>query len=99
MSIHLGASVNDLPGLGTTAVGDLGRLGVKTIRDLLFYAPFRYNDLSVVKSIPSLQHDDTVTLRGTIKAISTHRSKNGRLNLTEAIFENETGSLKVIWFN
>jgi ATP-dependent DNA helicase RecG len=99
MSIPLGSPIKDLPGLGSTAVGDLGRLGVKTVRDLLWYAPFRYDDLSTTKPISSLRHDDVVTLRGVIKSISGRRSNNNRVHLTEAIFENETGAIKVVWFN
>ncbi|MFH1253196.1 MAG: ATP-dependent DNA helicase RecG [Candidatus Uhrbacteria bacterium] len=99
MSLHLGTLIQDLPGLGPAAQRDLARLGVHTVRELLWYTPFRYDDFSTNKPIASLRHDDTVTLVGRIKSIASRPSKNQRLTLTEGLFENDSGSLKVMWFN
>jgi len=99
MAIHLGTSVQDLPGIGISAAKDLQRLGISSVRDLLWHVPFRYDDFSHTKPIPLLRHGDVVTLTGIIKEIGTHLSRNGRVKLTEAIFENETGVLRVTWFN
>jgi ATP-dependent DNA helicase RecG len=99
MSIHLGTSVKDLPGIGAVGAKDLARLGVLTVRDLLWYVPFRYDDFSLSKPIPALRHDDAVTLVGVIRSIKSRPSRNRHLTLTEAIFGNDSGELKVIWFN
>ncbi|MFH1089749.1 MAG: ATP-dependent DNA helicase RecG [Candidatus Uhrbacteria bacterium] len=99
MSTHLGTSVEDLPGIGAVAGKDLARLGVLTVRDLLWYVPFRYDDFSVSKPIPALRHDDAVTLVGVIRSIKSRPSRNRHLTLTEAVFGNDSGELKVLWFN
>ena len=78
---------------------DFARLGVHNVRDLLWYVPFRYDDFSSSKPISSLRHDDVVTLVGTIKTIRGRESMKSRVHMTEALFENETGALKVLWFN
>jgi len=100
MAVHLSDSIALLPGIGTQGVRALKTLGVVSVRDLLYYVPFRYDDFSVMKSIASLQAGDTVTIEGTIKTIKSRRSwKRKRLSLTEAIIEDSTGALPVLWFN
>lgn len=99
MALHLSTPVTALPGIGGTAEKDLRNLGVGSVRDLLLYLPFRYDDYSLVKPLSSLRHDDTVTVTGRVRAIESRPSKSGRVTLTEAIVENETGEVKVTWFN
>jgi ATP-dependent DNA helicase RecG len=100
MALHLTDSVGSLPGIGDKARRDLKNSGVVSICDLLYYLPFRYDDFSKTKPISELRVGDTVTLSGVISSIESRRSwKNKKLSLTEAIFENKTGSLKITWFN
>lgn len=88
-----------LSGIGALAEKDLKNLGVSSVRDLLLYLPYRYEDYSVVRPIPSLRHDDTVTITGRVRKIESRASKNRKVTLTEAIIGNETGEIKVTWFN
>lgn len=99
MSVHLGTTVTALPGIGEAAGKAFHNLGVKTVRDLLFHFPYRYEDYSKTKPIPHLRHGDTVTLTGRVTSISSRRSKNRRVMLTEAVLENATGAIAVVWFN
>src|SRR3989339_463327 len=99
MAMHLSTPVGALSGIGGNAEKDLRLLGIVSIRDLLSYWPFRYEDYSVEKPIVSLRHDDTVTVTVRIRSIESRPSKNRHVTLTEAIVEDETGELKVTWFN
>ncbi|MFA6132276.1 MAG: ATP-dependent DNA helicase RecG [Patescibacteria group bacterium] len=99
MSLRLATPIGDLFGVGPILAKDFARLGINNIRDLLWYVPFRYDDFSSSKPIPSLYHDDVVTLIGTIKTIRSRRSMKSSIHMTEAIFENDSGALKVLWFN
>ena len=99
MAVHLSTLVGALPGIGAQAVKDLKNLGVVSVRDLLLYFPYRYDDFSIVKPIPSLRSGDTVTVTGVIKTIESRKAKNRKMTLTEALVENESGTLKVMWFN
>jgi ATP-dependent DNA helicase RecG len=63
------------------------------------YFPYRYDDFSYQPAIAKLRHDDTVTVTGRIRTIKNRPSKNRRLILTEAILEDESGGVKVMWFN
>ncbi|MFH1405519.1 MAG: ATP-dependent DNA helicase RecG, partial [Patescibacteria group bacterium] len=100
MAIHLSSPVSDLPGIGGIAVKDLRNLGIKSAQDLLLYLPYRYDDFSVCKAVAELQAGDTVTVCGIVKTIKTRPSfKRQRMKLTEAIVEDNTGAIKVVWFN
>jgi len=99
MSTRLSTPIKDLFGVGPILAKDFARLGIHSVRDLLWYVPFRYDDFSTSKPIPSLYHDDVVTLIGTIKTIRGRRSVKSHVYMTEAIFENDSGALKVLWFN
>src|SRR3989339_280427 len=99
MSIHLGTDIGELRGMGEAAVRDCRRLGIVSVCDLLWHVPYRYEDFTLTKPISRLSHGHLVTLTGRIVQISSRPSKNRRVQLTEALFENETGGLKVTWFN
>jgi len=99
MSLHLSSSVTAIPGIGALAAKDLKNLGIVSIRDLILYLPYRYEDYSVVRPISSLRHDDAVTITGTVRQIESRASKNRKVTLTEAIVENDSGEIKVTWFN
>jgi ATP-dependent DNA helicase RecG len=99
MAIHLNSSVTELSGIGVKAYNDFRNMGITSVRDLLWYVPFRYDDYSKVADIGSVKHGDTVTIHGTITSIKTRPGKNRKLKITEAIVEDETGEIKIIWFN
>jgi ATP-dependent DNA helicase RecG len=99
MAVHLSTPVRELPGIGSMAVKDLARLGILTVSELLWHTPRRYDDFSRTKPIPLLHHDDIVTITGTMHSMASRPSRSGRVTLTEAVCENETGSLKIVWFN
>lgn len=99
MAIHLSTSVSALPGIGAAAAKDLKNLGVVSVHDLLHYFPFRYDDFSNIKPIANLHNGETVTVTGRIRTINSRKAKNRRLTLTEAIVEDGTGAIKVVWFN
>lgn len=92
-------SVSDLPKVGPKVAKSLATLGIFTIEDLLRYYPTRYLDFSKFTYIDELRPGETVTVRGFIKTISSRFSFPSRRMLSEAVISDETGSIKVTWFN
>jgi len=86
-------------GVGATIAKRLDLLGLKTVRDLLFYFPFRYEDYSAVTPIDKLIPETTANVIGQIELIQNKKSLKRRMNITEALITNDGGSVKVIWFN
>ncbi len=84
-------------GVGPAVERALFSLGLKTVGDLLDYLPRRYEDYSVVTSIARLQPGVT-TIMAELKQVSGRYARRG-LHITEALVSDETGSLRVTWFN
>jgi ATP-dependent DNA helicase RecG len=97
--MNLNTPISALTRVGKTTAARLKNLGISTVEDLIFYFPFRYDDFSLVKKISELIPDESVTVRGKIQLIANRRSWRKRKILTEALINDDSGSLKVIWFN
>ncbi|MBI5793927.1 ATP-dependent DNA helicase RecG [Candidatus Uhrbacteria bacterium] len=99
MAIHLSSSVCELPGIGGKAASDLKTLGVSSVGDLLWYLPFRYDDYSKIVGAGKVRSGELVTVVGTIQSLASRPAKNRRVKLVEGVIADETGELKVVWFN
>jgi len=101
MNITFTTPIKNLPRVGPIYVEKLKKLGLKTVYDLLFYFPFRYDDFSEVLPISELENKEgqAVSIRGKIMDIQNIRTKWKKMNLTEAIIEDESSCIKAIWFN
>ena len=89
--------ISDLPGIGPKLTEGLMSLGLKTINDLLFFLPRKYDDYSLIIPIKLLKPGQ-VTVKAKLSNIKTRRSSRG-LTITEALASDETNSLKLVWFN
>src|SRR3989338_4658756 len=85
--------------VGVATAKKLKKLGIATVRDLLFYFPFRYDDFTSVTPIAELKAGLSANIVGQIELIQNKRSWRRRLNITEALINDKTETLKVIWFN
>lgn len=98
MELTLSSSAQYLPRVGPARAKLLKILGIETVKDLLMYVPFRYDDFSLVSPIARVQPGETVTVGGTITAFHNAFTKSGR-KIQEVRVNDETGTLDVIWFN
>jgi ATP-dependent DNA helicase RecG len=101
MDISLSTSVEELPKIGTAYAKKLKKFGIKTIQDLLFHFPARYDDFSEIIKISNARHKlgQTVCLQGKITEIENTHTQKKWMSMTEAIIEDETDQIKAIWFN
>ncbi|MCX6745716.1 MAG: ATP-dependent DNA helicase RecG [Candidatus Parcubacteria bacterium] len=95
----LDTPIEMLTRVGKTTASRLKKLGIYNVLDLLHYFPFRYDDFSQIVNIRELVPNQIVTIKGKIVLIHNRRSHRKRMVITEALVEDETGSIKVIWFN
>ena len=85
--------------VGKATSKKLQNLGLRTAEDLLFYFPFRYEDWSKILPISQLTYGSAGTCRGRVELIKNTRSFHKRKNITEALISDNSGSIKVVWFN
>jgi ATP-dependent DNA helicase RecG len=95
----LSTPVEQLTGVGSRYSDKLRHLGIETLQDLLLYFPRRYDDFSQVGQIGTLKIGDQVTIRGQIIEILTKRAMRRRMTITEALISDESGALRLVWFN
>lgn len=90
-------SLGSIKGVGPSTQVLFARLGVHTVADLLEYYPRRYDDYSNVLTISKIKPGQ-VTIRARIKQVSGKYVRGG-LHITEAVASDETGSVRLVWFN
>jgi ATP-dependent DNA helicase RecG len=96
--IALDAPVTVLPGVGRNHARTLSRLGLNSIRDMLYYFPRRYDDYSLMKPINRLNYGDQVTVIGSIQSFKLRPTKSGK-SLVEAIVSDGSAAVRLNWFN
>ncbi|HJL55734.1 MAG: ATP-dependent DNA helicase RecG [Candidatus Pacebacteria bacterium] len=77
----------------------LKKLGILTIRDLLFHFPSRYENITGSLPISSLKKDDDTIIYGKLSGLKTRKSFKSRRPIAEGYIEDNTGKIKIIWFN
>lgn len=77
----------------------LTRLGIKTVRDLLFHFPSRYEQAGGEAQIAGLVSGQEVSLVGTLEKLEAKKGWKSRVPLTEGYLRDATGRIKIRWFN
>jgi ATP-dependent DNA helicase RecG len=97
--LTLGLYLRDIPQIGIRKAEILARLGLLTVKDVLYYYPRDHIDYAKQSNIIELEPGTTVTLVGIIRKINFFTSpKNKKLNVLEITIKDETGSLKISRF-
>ena len=78
--------------------GRLARLGIHTIKDLLFHLPTSYRDRRDVTSIAGLTPGVEASVLATVARLRPIRRMRGRSDL-EGTLRDESGFLRAVWFN
>src|SRR5690348_903554 len=94
----LRAPVTAIPGVGPTQAARLERLGIKTVRELLFTFPREHRDYSKLEKIGTLPFDQVCTVLGMITEVQNTRTGGGRIRTIAHIYD-ETGAIRATWFN
>ncbi len=96
--LGLEAPVTRLPGVGPRYAQLLAKLGIVTIRDLLWHFPRRYEDYSALKLISDLTLNEECTVIANVWDVQSRKARNGR-EIVQAIVGDSTGTIQVTWFN
>lgn len=90
-------SVELLEGVGPVRLKQLKGANIATIKDLIYFFPRKYDDYSNLTTV-SLMTPGLVCLEVKFSQIKVARVKRG-LHITNAIASDQTGSVRVVWFN
>lgn len=93
-------SLERVPGIGPRRLGLLAAAGICRIADLLYRSPLRFEDRSLRATVSTLTFPSPpVRLEGRLRSIRTRQSPVRRLDVTEAVFDDGTGVVPLVWFN
>jgi len=97
----LDSPVEVLPGIGPKRAAELGRYGLKTVADLVFHLPYRYEDRRVITPVVELRPgvEATALVEVTTMRSSGPRWGRGRGGVVEASASDGTGTVTLVWFN
>ncbi|HDI45834.1 MAG TPA: ATP-dependent DNA helicase RecG [Candidatus Omnitrophica bacterium] len=87
-----------LKGVGPKRAKFLARLGIRSIRDLLYFFPRKYQDRRLIKKISTLTPGEKVLIKGKVIVTSLKRSQKG-MPIFEAVIDDGSGIVLATWFN
>ncbi len=94
-----GYSVQYLKGVGPARAKLFENLGVRTVEDLLYLFPNRYEDRSKLTPIAKLVPGEWQTTSGEILAMGGRRTFYNKKHVLEVEVGDDTGRVKCVWFN
>jgi ATP-dependent DNA helicase RecG len=89
--------LTEVKGVGAELAKKFAVLGVSSVRDLIYYYPRRYDDYSQVQPVGKIK-PGVVTIKAVIKQAKGRYARRG-LHVTEAVASDESGSVRIVWFN
>ncbi|HSE29541.1 MAG TPA: ATP-dependent DNA helicase RecG [Candidatus Saccharimonadales bacterium] len=93
----LSSRVAEVKGVGPALAERFEALHIRTVKDLIYFFPRKYDDFSQVTKIDDLV-PGKVTIKGTVESVVGRYIKR-RLHITEAIIADETSKVRAVWFN
>lgn len=97
--LKLSDPVTELPFVGEKYGGLLRKLEIKTIENLLHHYPTRYEDYSLISKIDRLQAGEVVTVIGEVSEFKYQPTRKQGFSIQQAQLADDTGELKLTWFN
>ncbi|HPV70516.1 MAG TPA: ATP-dependent DNA helicase RecG [Candidatus Magasanikbacteria bacterium] len=97
--VNLSTPLSQFPTVKKALSRKLHSLGLIKAQDLLYYFPFRYDDYSQTVAVKNIIPDVPLTVFGRLQLLTNRRSFARGKMVTEGIVADETGQVKVIWFN
>lgn len=85
-----------LPGVGPARADALRRLGIFTVRDLLFHVPHRYEDASTISPVNRLRIGDSATIVGRVISKGIIPTRRG-LRVFQAVVKDQSGMIECAW--
>jgi ATP-dependent DNA helicase RecG len=97
LSVELDAPVVTLRGVGKQRAGLLAKLGMETVRDLLYHFPRDYRDYRPCRRVVDLLYGETASVVGVVEDVQVLPGP-GRRFRTSVRLRDETGSISATWF-
>src|SRR5262249_23428836 len=88
-----------LKGVGPRRAADLARVGLRTLEDLLYRFPIRYEERRRLQPISALRLGQTALVAGRIASCGLRATRRPGFKIFEALLTDDTGSIRATWLN
>lgn len=95
--ITLDSPITLVKGVSTQNAAKFAKLGVQNIRDLCYFFPHRYIDYSRISKVSELMEGEEATIIANVWQAKV--TLLGGRRSTEAILGDDTGNIRIVWFN
>ncbi len=99
MPLPLDTLIAKTAGIAPRYATKLHKMGIETVRDLLWHFPTRYEDYSIITPIEKLEPNTFVAISGVIARARLFRSFRKKISITEVVIDDGTGHIRATWFN
>ncbi len=96
---YLDTKTESLPGVGKTRAAKLIKLGISTIKDLIYFFPRSYEKRGDIKSLSSVNIDEPCSVILTVgSSVKSAKIKN-RMTISKFRAFDESGAVEIVFFN
>jgi ATP-dependent DNA helicase RecG-like protein len=95
----LRAGLESLPGVGPKRAAELARFGLRSVEDVLYHLPFRYEDRRALRALSGLVPGEEATAAGEVSRVSEGRAGRRGRRVLEIVLRDAEGLLLLVWFN
>ena len=96
--LRLTATLEQFPSVGPRRLARLERRGIRSVLDLLYSFPYRYEDRRVRSIISGLSEGKEQGFVGTVQSIRRKSVSKLKAPIIEAVVGDQSGSIPVVWF-
>lgn len=91
--------LKEFKGIGHKTALKLANNNLRKVKDILYYFPYKYQDLSKIKKIEDLKVNEDIVIVGKLTNVKLFPSPRKKMFILQGIISDETGSLKIVWYN
>lgn len=95
---RLKENIQYLKGVGPVRSGQLERLGIKNVFDIMWHMPRTYISRDNASCINTLQPGELASIRAVVLGTSNTRSQRG-MSIFKALLQDRSGIASAVWFN
>src|SRR5262245_34749102 len=95
---RLATPLQFVKGVGPQRAELLAKLGLHAVRDVLFFFPRDYQELTQLAHVDELQDNTLVNVQGVVEEYELRNTANGG-SILGVLVREATGAVRAIWFN
>lgn len=97
--MNLADPIGKIKGIGDKKAALVSKLGIRSVRDLLYYVPRAYETPGASADISALRPDENYSITATVRTQPQYRRIRNGLTLTTFDLSDDTGSIEAVFFN